>query len=694
MGSISSTTQREEDNDIWWTNGVRSMSETPTSSGTSSSDISPNQDFSEFQQEFERKHEKRREILAAKKKQFDDLREEVRHLTEENTKLKSLLSSREPLLDEFNKIVAENASLKQELTCKTQLLEKNRELKINIAQMHQELQNLNGIAVEFEREKEQYKNHVAALKDVIAVSKKMLLIRESQLQELRQKVESIEKSLSGTEMNLLSMDLRKEYEKQLESIRNLRHMYEERQRTDQNEKRELRELADEYKKELENQQKKNSELEERISQLEGQNSANYDEIKSLESNLGLSKAESRQYQAELAVINQLFSEILLGFNSTQDIDLDKLTKNLEDHHALLQTIITTPESSSKLPKVLLDLVHQVHNTTQDSKLETIMEESESPAQDQINSVEEIVQLLPKVWRVLIELLSHHKVPENVICEDSSDACYKTVQTPKGPSVVLSVSQTFIRLKDLILEKKSLEKETGHLKQLNTHLENRLQDQEKRLETVSNELNKTWHVVGKLQKEHQLLHTQEKILRHELAQKRKLLTNLREQLEHSRAKWQEAREKNSKTEKQWKQLRVEFASRRNTLVNDSNSQESGYSDERTSSDDESEVDVPKTLVSSVIEEALASIMETTTPESNSESQRTMEELLAAKEERLKRLEGQCGELMEQVTNTAQKSVMICNKLDDLHETYGHGASTSAQEVKEEEEEEQGGQSKEK
>lgn len=51
------------------------------------------------------------------------------------------------------------------------------------------------------------------------------------------------------------------------------------------------------------------------------------------------------------------------------------------------------------------------------------------------------------------------------------------------------------LKDLILEKKSLEKEMSRLKQLNTHLEVRLQDQEKRLETVSTELSKTWHVVS-------------------------------------------------------------------------------------------------------------------------------------------------------------------------------------------------------
>lgn len=115
----------------------------------------------------------------------------------------------------------------------------------------------------------------------------------------------------------------------------------------------------------------------------------------------------------------------------------------------------------------------------------------------MNTTEEIVENLPKVWRVLIELLSHQIAPVNDFPdnEDSDHPCYKTVQTPKGPSVVLSVSQTFIRLKNLILEKKSLEKETNHLKQLNGHLENRLQDQEKRLGLVQTELSKTWLMVS-------------------------------------------------------------------------------------------------------------------------------------------------------------------------------------------------------
>lgn len=103
------------------------------------------------------------------------------------------------------------------------------------------------------------------------------------------------------------------------------------------------------------------ELQERITEIEDENSKKYDEIKQLESNVGLAKAESRQYQAELTVINQLFSEILLGFNSTQEIDLDKLQKHLEEHHGLLQDIVVNEVASVSyaLPKVLLDLVNQV-----------------------------------------------------------------------------------------------------------------------------------------------------------------------------------------------------------------------------------------------------------------------------------------------------------------------------------------------
>lgn len=133
-----------------------------------------------------------------------------------------------------------------------------------------------------------------------------------------------------------------------------------------------------------------------------------------------------------------------------------------------------------------------------------------------------------------------------------------------------------------------------MKQLNGHLETRLQEQERRLCLVTTELSKTWHVVGRLRKHHHQLHTHEKILKYELQQKRKLLNELKEELEYCREKWKQAREKNSQSENDWKKLRAEFSSRKakpiSTFIN--NSAESGYSDERPSdesseSNDESE-----------------------------------------------------------------------------------------------------------
>lgn len=126
---------------------------------------------------------------------------------------------------------------------------------------------------------------------------------------------------------------------------------------------------------------------------------------------------------------------------------------------------------------------------------------------------------------------------------------------------------------------------NHLKQLNGHLENRLQDQERRLSLVSSELNKTWHIVGRMQRQHQQLHSHEQILRYELQQKRILLKELREELEFCKEKWDLAKQKNSESQVEWDKLRLEFASRKVKSTDSvNNSAESGYSDEKASDDD--------------------------------------------------------------------------------------------------------------
>lgn len=154
------------------------------------------------------------------------------------------------------------------------------------------------------------------------------------------------------------------------------------------------------------------------------------------------------------------------------------------------------EEGAFLPKLLYDMFLQVNTPTPDAEdVQPECSENQKPI-----SVEDVAEKLPKVWRVLTELLSHHKkMTEIQLSDDEKELndCYNSIQTASGPQAVLSVSKTFVKLKDLILEKKSLQKDTNRLKTLYTHLETRLDKQEKRLVSVSLELSKTWHLVGKI-----------------------------------------------------------------------------------------------------------------------------------------------------------------------------------------------------
>ena len=194
---------------------------------------------------------------------------------------------------------------------------------------------------------------------------------------------------------------------------------------------------------------------------------------------------------------QLIAEILFGFNSNGSyIDIDKLVSMLEQNRDLLNEMAIKEnyegiDEGYFLPKLLYDVFVQANQTANEEK-----QLSTASTKNEINSPEEIAEKLPKVWRVLIELLNHHKKLSDEE-ERVLDNCYKAVQTPTGTQNVLSVSKTFIKLKDLILEKRSLLKDTTRLKTLYGHLEQRLDKQEKKLSSVSLELTKTWHLVGKI-----------------------------------------------------------------------------------------------------------------------------------------------------------------------------------------------------
>ncbi|OXA59897.1 golgin subfamily A member 6-like protein 22 [Folsomia candida] len=142
-----------------------------------------------------------------------------------------------------------------------------------------------------------------------------------------------------------------------------------------------------------------------------------------------------------------------------------------------------------------------------------------------------------------------------------ESCYKRVEGPTGPKFILSVSRTFIKLKDLILEKRSLQQQIDGLKNLNTKLESKTDKQEHRLYCVTKELNKTWHLVSKLKLQQDRLHNNEAFLRFELKENRAIVEKLKKEMQSYKEKWRKVREKNDESQCVWQQLKDEFAQRR-------------------------------------------------------------------------------------------------------------------------------------
>lgn len=75
---------------------------------------------------------------------------------------------------------------------------------------------------------------------------------------MKHKISVIETTLADREAPLLAQDLRREYERQLRNIRNLRALYEERERVDRNEKQNMASLLEDTKKLLQNEENKNA----------------------------------------------------------------------------------------------------------------------------------------------------------------------------------------------------------------------------------------------------------------------------------------------------------------------------------------------------------------------------------------------------------------------------------------------------
>ncbi|CAH2248073.1 jg12757 [Pararge aegeria aegeria] len=561
------------------------------------------EEMNEFRKQLSVKREQRREILARhrteKKKLENALQNEVKSkidLCESNRLLRELLVKNNVEIPEDLKGVQQQSYITDSISHMAEEIDRlkstNVSLRCELAKTNNALQEAYSDMADLSAQNSASIKQVNALKEVVSVSKTMISLREQQLNELKDKLHDIEQSLADRETSMLSTDLRQEYERQLQNIRTLRGLYEERARLADVSRQALSRELDEHKVLLEAEINKTKDLSLKVTDLETKVNALEETVEEKNNMISSCQQETRGIRAEMSVVNKLFSQVLLGYKNKQDLDI--LVHRLEENHGILTQMAgkeNGSQISSELPKLLLELVSQIDDSNTTSETTPIDNVLEAGAQS--TTAKEIVENLPKVWRVLIELLSHQSEKEEKTTEKVT-TCYKSVETKSGPVLVPSVSQTYIRLKDLILEKLSLIKEVNRMKQLNTHLESRLGEQEKRLGLVTNELSKTWNVVGRLRRHHHQLHTHEKILKYELQQKRKLLNELKEELEYCREKWEQAREKNTQSEKDWKKLRTEFSNRKlkPDLASINNSAESGYSDEKQSdesseSNDESE-----------------------------------------------------------------------------------------------------------
>ncbi|XP_032584733.2 trichohyalin [Drosophila mojavensis] len=642
---------------------------TDAAATASAEEVKPEGDGStleEFREQLAAKRLARQTAVQEMREELTKLREQLAQEKAENQRLRRQAPSEQVEAAVGGAVVAQESQPDPDDENPSS---RSRHANIELANAQLALQLANADNLSLRSELDVVQRQVGTLKEVICCCKQMLSVKEEQCAQLKMKLTEIENSFSEREMKIMSNNLRQEYERQLVNIRQLRQLYEERQRVAAAEYENLQRLISIKKDELIAEQEKTKSCEERNQLLLKELETANDELAKVREECAEHKYEKRALKEQVGAVNLLFSQLVMGFNGKNNLDIDRLTQMLEENRDLLNEMTQAEGSCSDgatLPKLLFELVEQAaksgevepesdksrsatptpntegevkamgEDITDSVKPEpsvkkhrrrsaggaggagvtaavASLKSHEPEIMGKVATAEEIIGNLPKVWKVLMELLSHHKIErvqfeeQPAAAEDghkaapttattravvgggvtttttATTATTTTAATATGKAAELSVSKTYIKLKDLIMEKKSLVKETNRLKTLNCHLDNRLNEQEKRLSAVSLELTKTWHLVGKMQRQHRQLHTQEQILRYQLQQKRRLLSELKDELEYCRRKWAAARAKNDESQEQCNDWRREFARRK--LEDANHSAESGYSDSGPQSDED-------------------------------------------------------------------------------------------------------------
>lgn len=212
---------------------------------------------------------------------------------------------------------------------------------------------MDDLRYQLESEPEQHRYIIRCLNDVTNKTRDTLNTREHRANELKDYLARNLARLSDRSFLDYKDDVSAECERQLESINSLKSLYNERLRVlTELKDAAIKELID-VKENLKHSSKECEGLEEDLRKAEEKVSLVNDiinyflsnitrhfllcsrqidaqdtEISNLESQLGLTKADCRDLQNQMSLINSLFTQMLLGASSA-DMDLDRLSQLLQ-----------------------------------------------------------------------------------------------------------------------------------------------------------------------------------------------------------------------------------------------------------------------------------------------------------------------------------------------------------------------------
>lgn len=184
-------------------------------------------EMEEFREEMNKKRELRQQCIKRLREELIDLRGKLASEMESNEQLRDALES----------------------NCGTKsfedLADENKKLKAELAECQLFLQTSNSDNINTTFENQALRDQVRSLKEVIDAVKEMLRIREMQVDQMKSKLTEIEESFAERETKIMSTKLQQEYQRQLENIRNMRALYDERANILTQEKNALKQKLDE-----------------------------------------------------------------------------------------------------------------------------------------------------------------------------------------------------------------------------------------------------------------------------------------------------------------------------------------------------------------------------------------------------------------------------------------------------------------